>query len=136
MLNSGDLDFSFSGHKTAVRYAVQEKTLTDDEINAVCRDFEDVVTTVLLKKTTNAIDQIGAQTLIIGGGVSASPHLRQDFTTQFHVSHPDVTVYFPDRKLATDNSLMIALAGHARAAGAIAPAATGAIRADGNRSLS
>lgn len=136
MLNSGDLDFSFSGLKTAVRYAVQNRELSDDEVNAVCRDFEDVVTTVLLKKTTDAIDQIGAQTLIVGGGVSASPHLRQEFTTHFHVSHHDVTVYFPDRKLATDNSLMIALAGHARAAGAIAPAATGAIRADGNRSLS
>ena len=135
MLHSGDLNFSFSGLKTAVRYAVQNKDLSEEDIMAVARDFEDTVTTVLVKKTTDAIEEHGAQTLIVGGGVSANRHIKQIMEASLLTTHPDVTVYFPTPGLSTDNSVMIALAGHARAAGAIAPAATDIIRADGNRSL-
>ena len=135
MLHSGDLDFSFSGLKTAVRYAVQDKTLTEDDVATLCRDFEDVVTTVLLKKAAAAIDSVGAVTLIIGGGVSANAHLREQFHAYFLTNHPDVTVYFPTPGLSTDNSIMIALAGHARATSALSPAGAETMRADGNRSL-
>lgn len=135
MLHSGDLDFSFSGLKTAVRYAVQDKTLTPEEVLAVARDFEDAVTTVLVQKTSTAIEQHGAKTLIVGGGVSANRYLKQIMETTMLTEYPDVTVYFPSLGLSTDNSIMIALTGHARAAGAIAPNATDIIRANGNRSL-
>lgn len=135
MLNSGDLDFSFSGLKTAVRYAVQEKELSEDEVCAVARDFEDAVATVLLKKSLSAVEQYGAMTLIVGGGVSANQHLKRMFEAYFLTKAPDVTVYFPQPKLSTDNSIMIALAGHARADSALAPRGADVIRADGNRSL-
>jgi N6-L-threonylcarbamoyladenine synthase len=135
MLHSGDLDFSFSGLKTAVRYAVQDKTLTPDEVLAMARDFEDAATTVLVRKTITAIEQHAAKTLIVGGGVSANRHIKQIMEATMLVEYPDTTVYFPSSGLSTDNSIMIALAGHARAKGAIAPNATDIIRADGNRSL-
>ena len=135
MVNSGDLDFSFSGLKTAVRYAVQDKELTDDERAAVARDFEDAVTEVLLKKTGAACEASGAQTLIVGGGVSANQFIKRAFESHFLTEFPDCTVYFPSPSLATDNSVMIALAGHARATGALSPAGAEAIRADGNKSL-
>lgn len=135
MLHSNNLDFSFSGLKTAVRYAVADKDLSETDIQALCRDFEEAVATVLLKKTESALTEYNARTLIVGGGVSANNYLRQRFLEYFHVTIPDATVYFPQTGLSTDNSIMIALAGHARAAGAIAPAATDIIRADGNRSL-
>jgi N6-L-threonylcarbamoyladenine synthase len=135
MLHSGDLDFSFSGLKTAVRYAVQDKELSKDDILAIARDFEDAVKTVLTKKTVDAIERCGASTLIVGGGVSANRHLKQYIEATLLTEHPEVTSYFPNPSLSTDNSIMIALAGHARAAGAIAPAATDIIRANGNRSL-
>lgn len=135
MLHSGDLDFSFSGLKTAVRYAVQDRKMSADEIAALARDFEDAVTTVLLKKTLQAIETHGAQTLIVGGGVSANRHLKKMFEATLLTSHPDITAYFPAPGLSTDNSIMIALAGHARASGAILPTGTDVIRADGNRSL-
>ena len=135
MLHSGDFDFSFSGLKTAVRYAVQDKTLSETDICAIARDFEDVVTTVLLKKSLDAVEQYGAETLIVGGGVSANQHLKRMFEAKFLTEHPDLTVYFPQPKLSTDNSIMIALAGHARAAGALAPRGADVIRADGNKSL-
>ncbi len=135
MLNSGDLDFSFSGLKTAVRYAVQDKTLSEADICAAARDFEDAVTTVLLKKSLMAVEKHGAQTLIVGGGVSANQHLKRMFEAKFLSEHPDLTVYFPQPKLSTDNSIMIALAGHARAVSALAPRGADVIRADGNKSL-
>ena len=135
MLHSGDLDFSFSGLKTAVRYGIEGKTLSETDICAIARDFEDVVTTVLLKKSLAAVEAHGAQTLIVGGGVSANQHLKRTFEATFLTEHPDLTVYFPQPKLSTDNSIMIALAGHAHAASALAPRGADVIRADGNKSL-
>ena len=135
MINSGDFDFSFSGLKTAVLYSINNQELTEDDRRSLSRDFEDAVTEVLLKKTTTAIETHDAKTLIVGGGVSASAHLREVFTSTLIKSHPDVTVYFPPRELSTDNSIMIALAGHARAAEARTAGAISLIKADGNRSL-
>lgn len=135
MLHSNNLDFSFSGLKTSVRYAIEGKELSEDEKDALCRDFEDCVAEVLLKKSQDALTQYGAQTLVVGGGVSANVFIRQTFQRELLTSHPDVEVYFPPRELSTDNSLMIALAGHARSAGASTAGAITLIKADGNRSL-
>ena len=135
MLHSKDLDFSFSGLKTAVRTAIGEKKLSETEIDALSRDFEDAVAEVLLKKTADALTQYSAQTLIVGGGVSANTYIKDTFTTQLLSSHPDVEVYFPQPKLSTDNSIMIALAGHARYEEARTAGAITLIVADGNRSL-
>jgi N6-L-threonylcarbamoyladenine synthase len=136
MLHSGDLDFSFSGIKTAVRYAVEGKELSEEDTMALSRDFEDATAEVLIKKTAAAIDAHGADSLIIGGGVSANTYFRQQFTLQFGVTHPHLTVYFPMPGLSTDNSIMIALAGHAKIKSALTPqSANSLIRADGNKSL-
>jgi N6-L-threonylcarbamoyladenine synthase len=135
MLQSGDLDFSFSGIKTAVRYSVGDTIMTENEKNALARDFEDAVTEVLIKKTATAIDTYSARTLIIGGGVSANDYIRRSFETTLLTSHPDVEIYLPQRKLSTDNSIMIALAGHAHAATARTAGAIPLIQAEGNRSL-
>lgn len=135
MLHTKDLDFSFSGLKTAVRYAVQDKELTDNEKSAVARDFEDAVTAVIVKKSLSAIDEFGAKTLIVGGGVSANTHIKRSLETLLLNEYPDVISYFPAPGLSTDNSIMIALAGHARANKAMLPTGTDVIRADGNKSL-
>lgn len=135
MIHSKDLDFSFSGLKTSVRYAIDDKKLSEDEINALSRDFEDAVTDVLFKKTSDALTEHGAQTLIIGGGVSANTHIREVFQTVLLTTHPDVEVFFPQPKLSTDNSIMIALAGHARKEQIRTAGAIALIKADGNWSL-
>lgn len=135
MLHSGDLDFSFSGLKTAVRYAVADQELTEDMINAVARDFSDAVMEVVTAKVLAAVEQYGIGSVIVGGGVSASQHLRDVLTTAVMHAYPDVTVYFPRRELSTDNSVMIALAGHAHAREGRQAASIGRMQADGNRSL-
>ena len=135
MIDSGDFDFSFSGLKTAVRYAIQDKTLTQDEIAAVARDFEDSVTAVLLKKSGAAVAQHGARTLIIGGGVSANTFIRESFVSYFKTNYPMLTLYMPPRNLSTDNSIMIALAGHARKDTAVPFSAELYLKANGNLEL-
>ena len=135
MLHSPDFDFSFSGLKTAVRYAIDGAELTDIEKNALARDFEDAAIEVLLKKTTKAIDHYSAETLIVGGGVSANNYLRQTFTESLLKTHPAVEIYLPHKNLSTDNSIMIALAGHAQLSTARTAGAIGLITASGNRSL-
>lgn len=138
MLDSNDLDFSFSGLKTAVRYAVEGKDLLEEDKQAIARDFEDAVTEVLLKKTEKAIEEYGIKSLILGGGVSANQYIRNNFSEYFKNEYPELSVYLPDPKLSTDNSVMIALAGHARAQSALAPnlESLSVIIANGNRSLS
>ncbi|MFN3692996.1 MAG: tRNA (adenosine(37)-N6)-threonylcarbamoyltransferase complex transferase subunit TsaD [Candidatus Paceibacteria bacterium] len=135
MTHSDDFDFSYAGLKTAVRYAIADKTMTEDEKNALARDFEDAAIESLYTKTVKAIDHFGIATLIIGGGVSANSFLRQTFTEKLLATHPHIEVYLPHRHLSTDNSVMIALAGHAELATARSAGAIAYIRADGNRSL-
>ncbi len=143
MIDSPNLDFSFSGLKTAVRYTIGDilsfrgltPALTEDEICALARDFEDSVTEVLLKKSQRAIDAHYVQTLIVGGGVSANTHIRNTFITFFEKEYPHLKVYFPPRNLSTDNSIMIALAGHAHAKNALTYAQFSEVKADGNLSL-
>ncbi len=135
MIASGDLDFSFSGLKTSVRNAVGDRTLTDAEKEALARDFEESVVAVLVKKTSDAVAMHGARTLIVGGGVSQNRYLKDQMQLHFLTEHPDTEVYFPAPGLSTDNSIMIALAGHAHAESASNPAAARLFRAEGNRSI-
>ncbi|MEZ4195325.1 MAG: tRNA (adenosine(37)-N6)-threonylcarbamoyltransferase complex transferase subunit TsaD [Candidatus Paceibacterota bacterium] len=138
MLKSGDLDFSFSGLKTAVRYAIAEKTLTDDEKKALARDFEDVVVKVLTEKVKSAIETYTAQSVILGGGVAANTTLRSALTSLTSpLLYPELKVYLPEINLSTDNSIMIALAGHSHLADALSPEVfANTVRANGNKSLS
>ncbi|HMA78388.1 MAG TPA: tRNA (adenosine(37)-N6)-threonylcarbamoyltransferase complex transferase subunit TsaD, partial [Candidatus Paceibacterota bacterium] len=102
----------------------------------LARDFEDCVAETLISKTRQALEQTQAKTLIVGGGVSANQYLKQQFELQLTTEYPDLTVYFPMPGLSTDNSVMIALAGHAKLDGKLAPqAAIDLLRADGNKSL-
>ena len=135
MIDADNFDFSFSGLKTSVRYAIEGKVLTTNDVNAIARDFEDSVTAVLLKKSQRAIDAHGIHTLIVGGGVSANTYIRETFTSFFKHEYPDLALYFPPKNLSTDNSVMIALAGHAQEAHAQAYSALADLKADGNLSL-
>jgi N6-L-threonylcarbamoyladenine synthase len=136
MLHSGDFDFSFSGLKTAVRYAIGDTVLTETEKKSLARDFEDAAVGVLVEKLKTAIENTGAQTVILGGGVAANIHLRAAITSLTSpLLFPDLTVYLPQPELSTDNSIMIALAGHAHLKSALSPELFADEKADGNRSL-
>lgn len=118
MMDSPDLDFSFSGIKTSVLYAIKKKTndgtipLTDEEKHAMAAEFEDAATQVLVSKTAKAIDETGAQTLIIGGGVVANTYIRAAFEKLTATRFPYISLRVPSIDLSTDNSVMIGMAGY------------------------
>ncbi len=136
MLHSGDFDFSFSGLKTAVRNVVMDKNLSTAEKASLARDFEDVVVKVLIHKLRQAIEHYDAKSIILGGGVAANTTLRGAFVSLTSPElYPKLKVLLPDLSLSTDNSIMIALAGHAHASEALSPETFAEVKADGNRSL-
>lgn len=114
MINSGDLNFSFSGLKTAVLYAVRDEekkngSLSDDWKRALAREFEQSVMETLDTKLRQAIEEVDAKTIIIGGGVIANITLRQAFEAL--AQEYNVPLYLPSSHITGDNALMIALAG-------------------------
>lgn len=116
MIADATCDFSFSGLKTSVLYLLKNRPdMTEREKQRVAREFEDAVGEVLLKKTLRALDETGAQTLVLGGGVSANTHIRRIFRHTIEEERPDVSLRIPHASLTTDNAIMIALAGFYRA---------------------
>jgi N6-L-threonylcarbamoyladenine synthase len=113
MIGSKDLNFSFSGLKTAVLYAVrkaeQEGNFDDTFKKGLAREFEEAVRETLISKIKAALDSVEVHTLIIGGGVSANTYLTTHISTL--AAEYSIPVLFPSRHISGDNALMIALAG-------------------------
>ncbi|MEI6191151.1 MAG: tRNA (adenosine(37)-N6)-threonylcarbamoyltransferase complex transferase subunit TsaD [bacterium] len=111
MIHSKDLNFSFSGLKTAVLYTLKKlPEITEQTRQEISLEFESAVLDVIESKTSQAIEEYNPQTLIIGGGVSANPSIRellekvcQKYGLEFLV---------PEVSASTDNALMISLAGY------------------------
>jgi N6-L-threonylcarbamoyladenine synthase len=112
MLHSGDLDFSFSGLKTAVLTAVRRATDLCDQVRAdIALGFVEAAVEVLTVKSLRALQQCGYTRLVVSGGVSANTQLRAHLATE--VARVGAQVHFPPLELCTDNGAMIALAGWA-----------------------
>jgi len=110
----GDLDFSFSGLKTAVLRHVRQRSespssLTEREIDDICASFQRVVVSTLLDRVFDAADRYHVQSVGIAGGVSANARLRADFARQ--AERRGIPAYVPHISLSTDNAAMIAAAG-------------------------
>lgn len=126
MLGSGDLDFSFSGLKTAVLTAVRRvgsSNLCEQERADIALEFVEAMVDVLAAKALRALDQTGLDTLVVAGGVGANAQLRTRL--QRAMSARGGQVFFPPPDLCTDNGAMIALAGLAQLKRAKASAVEG-----------
>ena len=134
MSHSGDLDFSFSGIKTSVLYAVQKhgKMNAKDKKTLAC-EFEDAVIEVLISKTFSAIKKHKVESLIIGGGVIGNQTLRLAFAKALADKYPKVKLLIPEFAHSTDNATMIAVAGYLQTLKGTKPSAK--IKANGNLSL-
>ena len=133
MIDSGTCDFSFAGLKTAVLYLLKDKSdLNDEEKKYLAHEFENAVADVLWKKTAQALEEANAETLVIGGGVSANTHIRRVFTENMKNEFPRAALRIPVAALTTDNAIMIALAGYYRA---LRKEFVTSITANGNLSL-
>ena len=115
MIDSDNYDFSFSGLKTAVRRLTEGKEMTDAFKTEVAYEFENACADVLVAKTMRAIEEFGVQTVLVGGGVSANTHIRASLADAIKNYGYGTKLLIPPTELATDNALMIALAGYFRA---------------------
>jgi N6-L-threonylcarbamoyladenine synthase len=112
MLHSHDLDFSFSGLKTAVltrlRKIEQQGTATSAQRADLAAATEAAIVDVLAAKSLRALRDTGLDRLVVAGGVGANRRLRQQLLGA--VSEKGGRVYFPPLDLCTDNGAMIAFA--------------------------
>jgi N6-L-threonylcarbamoyladenine synthase len=119
----GDLDFSFSGLKTAVlrHIRLHEGPMSDAEIADVAASFQRVVVSALVERLFVAARRYEAKSVGIAGGVSANSRLRADLITRGEAR--EVPTFVPSLVLSTDNAAMIAAAGLRKfRAGITAPA--------------
>jgi N6-L-threonylcarbamoyladenine synthase len=124
MLNSGDLNFSFSGLKTAVRYLLPKIVIPsevegsrheslkiahrDDALHNLCASFQQAVIDVLREKSLRALQQTKSRRLTLSGGVSCNRALRENLRAACHKNGIEFLVAEP--WLCTDNAAMIAFA--------------------------
>jgi len=117
-------EFSFSGLKTAVVRALQDRgvpvaqglnvptdagPMSEQDVNDFCASFQRVVVESLVERTFDAARQLGAKSVGIAGGVSANSRLRRDALARGEAD--GLPVFVPPLWLSTDNAAMIAAAG-------------------------
>jgi N6-L-threonylcarbamoyladenine synthase len=116
MLDSGNLDMSFSGLKTAVLMLARKQAgngiLGDTDKADIAREFQHAVVDVLVAKALSALSVAGRDRLVVAGGVGANTELRARLVKA--VARRGGEVFFPDLAFCTDNGAMIALVGALR----------------------
>ncbi len=117
LLTSNDLDFSFSGLKTAVLTLANENKINDQELDIqtkadIAYEFQEAVTEVLTTKCMAALRETGLDSLVVSGGVGANSRLRERLNeaAKLKLCH----VHYPRLEFCTDNGAMIAFAGALR----------------------
>lgn len=119
-----NLDFSFSGLKTAVLRRIQKELnlpistpsfelknhLSQQQINDFSASFQSTVAQIFVKKIQQALQENPEiKSLIIAGGVSANQHLKETLQSTFQDS---VDVFIPNPRFSTDNAAMVASAAY------------------------
>jgi len=113
LLNSGDLNFSFSGLKTSVLTLVNQHQPLDNETKAdIAYEFQEAVTEVLTIKCMSALRETRLDNLIVSGGVGANAKLREKLNAA--TKRKLCKVSYPRLEFCTDNGAMIAFAGAMR----------------------
>jgi len=108
MINKDNLDFSFSGLKTAVFYALKDVKVINKKIKAnIAASFQDAVADTLLIKSKKALEETKQNELVIGGGVASNKYIRKKLVEGLK----DNKIYFPPLERCTDNGAMVAFAG-------------------------
>ncbi|GAA4302131.1 tRNA (adenosine(37)-N6)-threonylcarbamoyltransferase complex transferase subunit TsaD [Aestuariibaculum suncheonense] len=110
-----ELNFSFSGLKTAILYFIQNETknnpnFVEENLNDICASIQYTIISILIDKLKLASKETGIKHIAIGGGVSANSGIRQalkDGEKKF-----GWTTYVPKFEFTTDNAAMIAIVGH------------------------
>ncbi|MBD3426152.1 MAG: tRNA (adenosine(37)-N6)-threonylcarbamoyltransferase complex transferase subunit TsaD [Candidatus Omnitrophica bacterium] len=111
MKDENDLDFSFSGIKTAVMYYWRDCDRSDKEKDRICYSFQEAVVDVIVEKLGRAIRSTGAGKVAVGGGVVNNHVLREKLIGRCR--EEDAELFLPQRQYCADNAAMIAALGEA-----------------------
>ncbi len=123
MLNQKNYDFSFSGLKTSLLYHLKDSHKADwksenklaiegalaplpENAPDLCASFQAAIIDSLVKKTMRAVDEFGARSVIISGGVASNNTLREEFEVQ--TKKRKIKFFAPSKTFNTDNAAMIA----------------------------
>jgi N6-L-threonylcarbamoyladenine synthase len=117
--DSGYLDLSMSGLKTALVHAVRDVKDLEAERPHLARGFQDAVIDVLTAKVLRAVALTGRSRVVLGGGVACNKALKAALAAA--LAERGATLHAPSPRLSTDNAAMIARAGLFRAAEAGRP---------------
>lgn len=101
----GGYDFSFSGLKTAVLRLVKSFDGQELPVKDICASFQECVSSTLLKKVKNALEESGYKQVVLAGGVAANSEIRRKI---FNLKEDGYDVYAPIMKYCTDNASMVA----------------------------
>ncbi len=112
MLNSDNIDFSFSGLKTSLYYQLQKDKNWKKRINEYCFAYQEAINEVLVKKSIKALDKYRVKSFLLAGGVSANLDLRQRLKKEIKTYYPKIDYRIPKIKYTTDNASMIASAAY------------------------
>ena len=112
MLHSRDLNFSFSGLKTAVLTVTRAQTFEPSMRADLAAEVQEAITEVLATKSLAALQATGLERLVVAGGVGANARLRARLSLATHKL--GLEVYYPKLEFCTDNGAMIAFAGAMR----------------------
>jgi N6-L-threonylcarbamoyladenine synthase len=112
MIASGDLNFSFSGLKTAALTLASREDATAQNRADIAAAFQNAIVEVLVAKSTDAVSRTGLDQLVVAGGVGANRRLREALAQKAALEGFDV--FYPPLDLCTDNGAMIAYAGAQR----------------------
>ena len=115
MMQKGELDFSFSGLKTAVLVHVKKHGVPEGAALAdLCASFQEAVAMVLSAKAVAAAKLVDCTRIVLAGGVAANERVRSALSEQ--AAAENLTLFLPPKPLCTDNAAMIAYAGERRLA--------------------
>ena len=127
MLHSKNLDFSFSGLKTAVftrlRDALADAGPSAGLVQNLAAATQAAIVDVLVAKSVAALQQTGLRRLVVAGGVGANRQLREQLVARLRKVQGEA--YFPPLALCTDNGAMIAFAAAQRVSRGLADLAPG-----------
>jgi N6-L-threonylcarbamoyladenine synthase len=112
MIASGDLNFSFSGLKTAALTLASREEVTAQIQADIAAAFQDAIVEVLVAKSADAVLRTGLDQLVVAGGVGANRRLREALAAK--AVSDGFEVFYPPLDLCTDNGAMIAYAGAQR----------------------
>ncbi len=112
MIASGDLNFSFSGLKTAALTLATREEATAQNKQDIAAAFQAAIVDVLVAKSADAVARTGVEQLVVAGGVGANRCLRAALTQK--AAAEGFEVFYPPLDLCTDNGAMIAFAGAQR----------------------